>query len=120
MSFRITITGWDALKAQATALKAFLTEFREKIYSLASQALEKIKSAAPRKTGFMVSKMSISKGAGNVLFTIKLDAKYTGFVEFGHRTPRGFGYVPGRNFVTPNYVWLIKEIGKLLKSAGSH
>lgn len=66
----------------------------------------------------MVSKMTISKGAGAVLFTISMAAGYTGFVVFGHRTRRGFGYVQGRDFVTPNYIWLIREIGKSFQTIG--
>lgn len=87
--------------------------FRDKVFALAQQALDKMKSAAPRKTGFMVSKMTIAKGSGNVLFTITMTAHYTGFVVFGHRTAKGFGYVQGRDFVTPNYLWLLREMGKL-------
>lgn len=92
-------------------------KLRELVFGLAKQALEKIKGSAPRKTGFMVGKMTLTKGSGNVLFTISLAAGYTGFVAFGHRT-RGGGYVPARDFVTPAYVGILKELGKLIKSAG--
>lgn len=78
-----------------------------------------MKSAAPRRTGFMVGQMSISKGAGAVIFTITMKARYTGFVVFGHRTARGAGYVPGRDFVTPNYIWLLREMGKLFQSGAA-
>lgn len=94
----------------------FLEQFRDKVFALAQQALDKMKGDAPRKTGFMVSKMSISKGSATVLFTITMAAHYTGFVVFGHRTPKGFGYVQGRDFVTPHYIWLLREMGKLFQT----
>lgn len=90
--------------------------FRDKVFALAQTALDRMKRDAPRKTGFMVSKMTISKGSATVIFTITMAAHYTGFVVFGHRTAKGFGYVTGRDFVTPHYIWLLREMGNLFKT----
>lgn len=109
----------DRVKKKATAAK--VRPFIEKsLENVGEKALGQLKTDTPSKTGKLrrgwVSEGS-SYGAGGWQVTLANHTTYAYFVENGHRTRGGNGWVPGRFFMKSSTETIKRQLPELIDPA---
>lgn len=109
----------DRVKKKATAAKVrpFIEKSLERV---GEQALRQLKTDTPSRTGKLrrswESKGS-SYGAGGWQVTLANHTTYAYFVENGHRTKGGSGWVPGRFFMKSSTETIKRQLPQLIDPA---
>lgn len=98
------------------ALEEWTANFQElfttRLQEIGQTAYDTMEGDSPVDTGFLQSSWQFS--AEDMGFTITNDCDYVGFVEFGHATRGGGGYVEGQNWIMPAYETMRADIEELI------
>lgn len=107
------ITGFDAA---GSTVNEWTTQFQElfttQLQEIGQSAFDSMEGDSPVDTGFLQGSWQFSPE--DMGFTITNDCDYVGFVEFGHSTRGGGGFVPGQNWITPAYETMRSDIEALI------
>lgn len=107
------ITGVEEL---ASSVDEWTTKFQElfttQFQEIGQTAFDDMQSNSPVDTGFLQDSWDFS--AEDMGFIITNDCEYVGFVEFGHATRGGGGFVPGQNWIMPAYETMRSDIEALI------
>ncbi len=86
--------------------------FTTRLQEIGQTAFDEMESNSPVDTGFLQSSWEFSPE--DMGFVITNDCDYVGFVEFGHATRGGGGFVEGQNWITPAYETMQADIEALI------
>lgn len=113
----------EGIEELANAIAEYSTtlseQFTTRLQEIGQTAFDSMEGDSPVDTGFLQSSWDFSPE--DMGFTITNDCDYVGFVEFGHSTRGGGGFVEGQNWITPAYETMRADIEELISevSAGS-
>jgi hypothetical protein len=106
----------DGIEELASAVNEYATtlqeQFTTRLQEIGQTAYGTMVDDSPVDTGFLQGSWSISEEETG--FTIDNDCEYCGFVEFGHSTRGGGGFVPGQNWIMPAYEQMRSDIEALI------
>lgn len=109
----LEITGIEELASAIGEYSTTLQEqFTTQLQEIGQSAFDSMEGDSPVDTGFLQSSWQFSPE--DMGFTITNDCDYVGFVEFGHSTRGGGGFVPGQNWITPAYEQMRSDIETLV------
>lgn len=106
----------EGIEELGSAVEQWSAQFQElfttRLQEIGQTAFDSMESDSPVDTGFLQSSWSFTPE--EIGFTIDNSCDYCSFVEFGHSTRGGGGYVPGQNWITPAYESMRADIEALI------
>ncbi len=109
----LEVEGLAELSAALDEYSTTLVEqFTTRLQEIGQTAFDDMEGNSPVDTGYLQGNWQFTPE--DIGFTIENDTEYIGFVEFGHSTRGGGGFVEGQNWITPAYETMRSEIEALI------